>query len=149
MTASDGNARRDHRRRPQRWLTGLLACVLVGGCTGTTIVRVVPPNADVTVDGVPLRQNWIEYGRWIGNEYVIRASAPDYEDASTVADVHLGSRCGLIAFYSLVSVIGSPIALTCPWQGQIEDEITLVLDRKTGAPGQDEPKATIEREESR
>lgn len=111
----------------------LVAIVANGGCTGTTIVAVTPPSAVVTVNGTRLRGNSFDYRRWIGNEYRIHASAPGYRPHEQVADVHIGERAGLVVLYSLISILGAPIAVWALWNGQIDDVVYISLPPQGGA----------------
>ncbi len=120
------NRRIPNQRR--RAVLGALALLAAAGCTGRTIVKTTPADSEVRVDGVPMRNNFFEYGRWIGNEYHITASSPGYKSKEVVTDVHLGSRAALVAFYSLVSIVGAPNVLALPWYGQLDDEIDIELE---------------------
>ena len=102
----------------------------LAGCAGTTIIVTSPPDATVRVDGAPVEGNSFEYGRWIGNQYTLAASAPGYREEEVVADVHLGQRAGIIAFYSLISIIGAPVIVAIPWFGEIDSQIFISLERE-------------------
>ncbi len=138
-----GEGREERRRtKVERWTKcaktrlGLVGALLIvaTGCTGMTIVRTNPPDAKVTVDGRPLQGNFFEYGRWIGNKYRITASAPGYKTSAVDAHVHLGSRAGIVAFYSLISIVGAPNILALPWYGQLDDEIYIELQSEEPKP---------------
>jgi len=111
----------------------VVAVLTTGGCTGTTIVTVTPPSAVVTVNGARLQGNSFDYGRWIGNEYRLHASAPGHTSHEQVADVHLGARGGLVVLYSLISILGAPIAVCALWNGQIDDVVHISLQPQGGA----------------
>lgn len=102
----------------------------ITGCTGTTIIRTSPPEAGVMINGSPLKGNSFDYGRWVGNDYKIVVSANGYKTKETVADVHLGTRAGLVAFYSIVSIVGIPNLFALPWYGQLDDEIYIALEKE-------------------
>jgi hypothetical protein len=120
--------------RSHVWAVLLPLLLITAGCTGTTIVRTQPPDATVAIGGVPLRGNYFEYGRWIGNEYRLSASAPGYKTKEVVVEVHLGTRAAIITFYSLISIVGAPNVLALPWYGQIDDEITIQLEPEGARP---------------
>ncbi|OGP86362.1 MAG: hypothetical protein A2Y95_03225 [Deltaproteobacteria bacterium RBG_13_65_10] len=111
----------------------VVAALTTGGCTGTTIVAVTPPNAVVTVNGARLQGNSFDYGRWIGNEYRLNASAPGHMPHEQVVDVHLGERGGLVALYSLITIIGAPFAVCAFWNGQIDEVMYISLQPQGGA----------------
>lgn len=135
MRSPEGQQRRLRPQRRRRasyiFAARLIVLATTAGCTGTTIVRPQPPDAKVLVNGAPLQGNSFDYGRWIGNEYKVAVSAPGYRTKEVVADVHLGSRAAVVAFYSLISIVGAPNILALPWYGQIDDEIFVPLEKET------------------
>ena len=98
--------------------------IFLCSCTGTAIIQTRPPQAQIEVNGKPIEGNTLRFGRWIGNEYVIRASAPGYRTTEQVIDVYAGKRSLMIAL--TLPVLGVAVI---PWNGQIEETIYLDLDR--------------------
>lgn len=117
------------RARGCRILVAIGLCIS-SGCTGTSIVTVLPANAEVMVNGTHLAGNSFDYGRWIGNEYKISAAAPGYRPKDVVKNVELGPRAGLIALYSIVSIIGVPNLFALPWYGELDNEIFINLEKE-------------------
>lgn len=108
----------------------LISIWLMFGCTGTAIVNIQPPNASVQVNNAVLSGNSFDYGCWIGNEYKITVAAPGYKTKDITEEVHLGSKAGIIAFYSVITVIGVPNLFLLPWYGQLDDEIFITLEKE-------------------
>jgi len=130
IPTADG-AQSSQPERVIRWHTwaivSTLCPALAVACTGTTLVMTNPPNARVTVDGVPLTGNSFRYGRWVGNSYEIEASAPSFRTERRVARVELGDRAGAIALACVGSVFGIPFLPVVLWNGELDDRMYISM----------------------
>jgi hypothetical protein len=102
--------------------------LVVTGCSAQTMIITNTPDAKIFVDGRPLVRNVLTYGRWIGNTYNVKLTAPGFKTQEMEMSPHLGDRAGALAIIYFISVIGVPLLPSVFWNGEFDSRVYISME---------------------
>lgn len=108
---------------------GCFLCLIA--CSSQTIIIPSPSYAAVMLDGKPLENNILKYGRWVGNKYSIQISAPGFVSQELALSPELSDRAGAIALTCVATLVGIPFLPAVFWNGSLDDQIYVSLEQIT------------------
>lgn len=97
-------------------------------CSAKTMIIPNPPNAKVTLEGNPLPNNVLTYGRWVGNSYKLKLEAKHFKTVDLVLSPKLGDRAGAITLTCIATIFGIPFLPSVFWNGELPNQTYVSME---------------------
>src|SRR5690349_4230573 len=111
-----------------RWFGAAALAAPMVACSAQTMIIPNPPNAKVTLEGRPLPNNVLTYGRWVGNSYKLQLEANKFKTMDLVLSPELGHRAGAIALTCVATVFGIPFIPSVFWNGELPSQTYVSME---------------------